>query len=909
MLAPDTFVHDRYKVVGIIGRGGMGAVYEAIDTRLKTRVALKQLLPAGKDVERAFQREAQLLAGLRHPALPRVIDYFVEEHGRYLVMDFIPGDDLAARLERRGRPFPVEEAFGLADQILDVLEFLHAQEPPILHRDLKPHNVKVTSGGRVVLLDFGLAKGTPSLGTQTSDASSLHGYSPHYAPLEQLQGTGTTPRSDLYALGATLYHLVTGMPPVRALDRSAAIVNGRPDPLAPPHERRPEVPRAASAVIVRAMALPEAGRYASAAEMRRAVRAAVARSGSVRASVPTDAATTVAVAGEAASGSAERGRVAERLGVEGDDGSGAAPGPAEQERREGGAAGPAWADGSARPPVPGTGSGPVLLPRPGGAPAATAGPGSPGEGSGPRKAPGPEAGIEPHAGGSAAPGGARVGPTRPTAAGAAPGVQAAVGVRRRSWRLAAAGAIGAGAVGLVLVVAGIVGRAPVRVGGARAGESGEPAALAFAGAIAAPGRADAHGFEGAGGERVFVEFVRHDGSLTGVPVHLIDPDGREVAAGCFGCGHMGLQVLPRAGSYRIVAGDERSGATGRYAIRLHRVPVPASLSIALDQRIAPDRPGAGAGVLRVPGEHDVYTFDAPAGARIFVETLKHDPPLAQVGVALVDPDGRTIASRCLGCGSLGFQVLGRAGLHEIVVGSERDAGTGAYELRLYSVPAPTVTAIALSPDGRVTRVAGRIGVPGEEHAYEFEAASRGEIFVQSASYDTPAAQASVALVDPDGRELVRHCLGCGDIGLQSVAGPGAYRIVVFDRSGATGAYEVHLNAVPAPVEYEVRLGGRIAPDTPGPGAGLVGVAGERDVYVFRGSRGQRLRIEGRPRDSGLGYLAVEVLGADGELVAQGLADSGLDAVLPASGLCRVVVRAGRSGGTGAYDLRIERASR
>jgi len=497
-----------------------------------------------------------------------------------------------------------------------------------------------------------------------------------------------------------------------------------------------------------------------------------------------------------------------------------------------------------------------------------------------------------------------MGPTLDWPEGAAP---PGVRVRHRRWWLAAAVVLLVGIVGLGLVAV-VVRRSAAPGTDAREGGRAGPDSLVLNGTVRAAGRVVVHEFAGAAGEQVFVEIARHDAPVASVPLRLLDPDGQEIASGCFGCGHLGRQVLRHAGRYRIVAGDERTTATGGYELRVHRVPRPAPLPIALDQPIAPDRPAAGAGLLRVPGERDIYVFDAPAGTRIFVETLKHDLPVAQVGLALVGPDDRTIASGCLGCGSLGFQTLAREGRYQLVVGSERDTGTGAYELRLHRVPPTTTTAIALDPEGRVTPVTDRIDVPGEERAYAFEVAARGEVFVRSARSEASAAQANVALVDPDGREVVRRCLGCGDVGLQSLARPGTYRIVVFDRVGATGAFEIRLNAVPAPVEYPVRLGGRIGPDVPGPGAGFIAIPGERDVYVFRGSRGQRVRIEGRPRDGALGYLAVQLLAAGGDEIAQGLADSGVDATLPADGAYRVVVRAGQSGGTGAYEVRLRAAS-
>jgi len=272
MLEPNQILQGRYKIIESIGRGGMGAVYKAMDTRLHAIVALKQTLVSGEAPRRAFEREAQLLAGLRHPALPKVSDHFVEEDGQFLVMEFIPGDDLGTLLSKRVGPFPVADVLRWADVLLDALEYLHGHTPPIIHRDIKPQNLKLTDRGEIILLDFGLAKGAAAAMTRTASTASVFGYTPHYASLEQIKGTGTDPRSDLYSLGATLYHLLTGAPPPDALTRAAAIINGEPDPLVPANIQNPAVNPAIAAVLMRAMAQRPDQRYQSAALMRTALR-------------------------------------------------------------------------------------------------------------------------------------------------------------------------------------------------------------------------------------------------------------------------------------------------------------------------------------------------------------------------------------------------------------------------------------------------------------------------------------------------------------------------------------------------------------------------------------------------------------------------------------------------------------
>ncbi|NJM07911.1 serine/threonine protein kinase, partial [Candidatus Gracilibacteria bacterium] len=237
MIEPGTLIQQRYQIVRLIGRGGMGAVYEAIDQRLKNTVALKQMLSTGAESSEAFEREAQILAGLRHPALPKVFDYFPDPRGRFLTMEFFGGADLAALQARRGGPFPSADVRAWALQLLDALSYLHRQQPPVVHRDIKPQNLKLTVEGQVVLLDFGLAKDSSHSG------ESFFGYTLQYAPLEQIEGSGTEPRSDLYALAATLFQLLTDRAPISAPVRADALLGGRADPQPLASELNAEVPQ------------------------------------------------------------------------------------------------------------------------------------------------------------------------------------------------------------------------------------------------------------------------------------------------------------------------------------------------------------------------------------------------------------------------------------------------------------------------------------------------------------------------------------------------------------------------------------------------------------------------------------------------------------------------------------------
>ncbi len=272
MLAPNTILQNRYRILRELGRGGMGAVYEAMDERLNRVVAVKETLVETEELRRAFEREARLLANLRHNALPKVIDHFTEGAGQFLVMEYIGGDDLSALLKRRNQPFPLSDVLRWADEILAALAYIHAQQPPVIHRDIKPANLKLTAQNEITLLDFGLAKGHAGGMTRVTSDKSLYGYTPQYAPLEQVNGEGTTAQSDLYALAATLHHLLTNRVPPSASQRAASIVQTGLDPLQPLDALNPEVSLTISTILMRAMSLKQHERPASASDMRASLR-------------------------------------------------------------------------------------------------------------------------------------------------------------------------------------------------------------------------------------------------------------------------------------------------------------------------------------------------------------------------------------------------------------------------------------------------------------------------------------------------------------------------------------------------------------------------------------------------------------------------------------------------------------
>jgi serine/threonine protein kinase len=268
MLQPGVVLQGRYEIVRLIGQGGMGAVYEARDLRLgNSTVALKQALFNSEQLKQAFEREANLLATLSHPNLPKVRDQFTDANGMYLVMEYISGSDLSKVLSDRGSALPLDQVMRFADQLLDALEYIHEHQPPIIHRDIKPENIKLTSRGQIMLIDFGLAKDLGGV--------SVIAYSAAYAPLEQLKARGTDSRSDLYALGATLYRLLTGRLPASAVDRIEVMANTGNDPLRAPHDLSLAIPVAVGEALMRSLEIDRENRFQSAAEMREALKRAV----------------------------------------------------------------------------------------------------------------------------------------------------------------------------------------------------------------------------------------------------------------------------------------------------------------------------------------------------------------------------------------------------------------------------------------------------------------------------------------------------------------------------------------------------------------------------------------------------------------------------------------------------------
>jgi len=273
MLTPGTVLQNRYRTVSLLGQGGMGAVYRAWDLRLNIPVAVKEMIPQpGIDpqtlaqLRQQFYQEAQVLARLNHPNLVRVTDYFEEWGNAYLVMDFVEGQSLADLIAARG-PLPEAQMLDWARQLLDALAYCHAQG--VVHRDIKPQNIIIRADGRPILVDFGLVKLWDPRRPETQHIVRGVGTYEFASPEHfHLGGQHTSPRSDLYSLGATLYYALTGQEPPSAIDRWAQQI-----PLYLP--RGSQVLSQLTSVILRAMELDPNHRFADARQMQAALQQTV----------------------------------------------------------------------------------------------------------------------------------------------------------------------------------------------------------------------------------------------------------------------------------------------------------------------------------------------------------------------------------------------------------------------------------------------------------------------------------------------------------------------------------------------------------------------------------------------------------------------------------------------------------
>lgn len=248
---------NRYEIKQSLGRGGMGAVYKALDMVLDIDVAVKELLNKSFQSVEQFEKEGKILAKLKHPNIPRVTDYFEENGRKYLIMDFIEGKDLQEILERSRAFLREQDVLSWILQVMEGLEYIHSKG--VIHRDIKPANIKLTSEGKIFLVDFGIAK----MGFNVMTSLGAQGFTPYMAPLEQYTGKGGTGvYSDIYSAGATIYYLLTGMLPAEAVMRLMGTE------LIYPKHINPTISEKTEELILKSMNIEPGKRYQSAGEMK-----------------------------------------------------------------------------------------------------------------------------------------------------------------------------------------------------------------------------------------------------------------------------------------------------------------------------------------------------------------------------------------------------------------------------------------------------------------------------------------------------------------------------------------------------------------------------------------------------------------------------------------------------------------
>ncbi len=254
---------NRYKILEQLGSGGMGEVYLAEDQALANKVAVKANHNMNANSAAQFIREARLLASLKHPNLPRVIDYFTEDDTQYLVMDYIPGEDLRTLVDKKTK-FSTAQILKWAEQLGNAVTYLHTQNPPIFHRDIKPTNIKLMPNGEAVLVDFGIAKvGDPSQETLTG----AWAFTPGFAPPEQVSGLRTGPQSDQFSLAATLYYVFAGKSPADSARRMMG-----EEELVSLKTLVPGIPQHIADAIEKALSIKQDMRFTTVADFVEAIR-------------------------------------------------------------------------------------------------------------------------------------------------------------------------------------------------------------------------------------------------------------------------------------------------------------------------------------------------------------------------------------------------------------------------------------------------------------------------------------------------------------------------------------------------------------------------------------------------------------------------------------------------------------
>ncbi|MBP1687241.1 MAG: serine/threonine protein kinase [Deltaproteobacteria bacterium] len=295
-------------------------------------------------------------------------------------------------------------------------------------------------------------------------------------------------------------------------------------------------------------------------------------------------------------------------------------------------------------------------------------------------------------------------------------------------------------------------------------------------------------------------------------------------------------------------------------------PSKATFPIKIGDKIDDGVPAPGAGRIETPYAQDIYSFAATAGQRVYFRMLRHSDGLSYIKWRVADADGTEIFNTCLGCSEPGVQILTKGGNYTLTVGSDNDPATGTYQLQLFNVPAPNRFSIQIGDTIKENSPgpgAGTVESPGAESIYSFSAAPRQNVYFRMIENSNGMSYIKWTLVDDNGMEVFNTCLGCSEPGVQTLIKGGDYTLTVGNKTDpSTGTYRLQLFDVPPPNQFSIKIGDKIGPGVPGPGAGVVETPGAEDIYIFSAPPGQIAYFRLLKRDKGMDYIKWRLVDAN-----------------------------------------------
>jgi hypothetical protein len=749
----------RYEIIRELGRGGMATVYLARDPNFQREVAIK-ILPRetmhDSTLYQRFQREARTIASLEHPAIVPVHDFGEEDGQPYLVMRYLSGGSLSARI--KAGPMPVAEAAKVLQRIGDALDAAHAKG--IVHRDLKPANILFDQYGNAYLSDFGIAQ--LSEATSPLTGSAIIG-TPSYMSPEQIRGEGKVDgRADIYALGIVLFEMLTGKAPFKADTPAQMLMMHLANPTPRLPEEQTSLPNTLNGVLIRAMAKDPDLRFQKASELGSVVSA-------IASGQAPDLSETAPTFGYFKETAATR--------IEPEDGGARKPHRAvtkatdEEPRKQPAKKWPLIAAAAAVLCICGVG----------------------GAAGGYALYKNPDALSS------------LLSPKETVPVTATPTEELFAGFDiTPTWEVFPSDG---GQSGSPADTSNLVGdKFEIAIGDEIADGVPGPGA----GNIETPGTKDIYTFEASQGQTIFIQTLDLE-ATDDIAMVLIDSNGNKVkncsltstAPDLYGFGSVKLIA---GGKYILVVGEDKDPVIGTYKLKIWNVPDPDTFTFIINPSftISDGVPGPGAGRIESPGVKDIYTFEAAAGQTIFIQTLDLEAT-DDIAEELIDSNGNTVA-RCTiastapdlySCGSVKL-ILG--GAYTFVVGEDEDPVIGTYKLKFWNLPNPNTFAININPsftisDGVPGPGAGRIESPGAIDIYTFEAAEGQTIFIQTLGLEATDDIAMV-LMDSNGNK-VKNCsltsiapdlYGCGSVKL--IVG-GRYSLIIGeDKKTVTGMYKL-----------------------------------------------------------------------------------------------------------------------